>query len=43
MVSDNTAMRRLLDGFAEKLSERNLGSGIVELAYAIRRPCGFSG
>jgi RimJ/RimL family protein N-acetyltransferase len=40
MLSDNTAMRRLLDGVAEKLSERDLGSGIVELVYVIRRPSG---
>ncbi len=38
MFSDNTAMRRLLDGFAVKISERDLGSGIVELVYAIRDP-----
>lgn len=36
MFSDNDAMRRLLDGFAVKLSERDLGSGIVELVYGIR-------
>jgi len=38
MLSDNLAMRRLLDGFALKLSERDLGSGIVELVYAIKPP-----
>jgi RimJ/RimL family protein N-acetyltransferase len=38
MFSDNHAMRRLLDGFAVKLSERDLGSGIVELVYGIREP-----
>jgi RimJ/RimL family protein N-acetyltransferase len=38
MFSENTAMRRLLDGFAVKLSERDLGSGIVELVYAIKDP-----
>lgn len=38
MFSDNDAMRRLLDGFAVKISERDLGSGIVELVYAIREP-----
>lgn len=38
MFSDNHAMRRLLDGFAEHISERDLGSGIVELVYAIREP-----
>lgn len=38
MFSDNDTMRRLLDGFAEKISERDLGGGIVELVYAIREP-----
>jgi RimJ/RimL family protein N-acetyltransferase len=38
MFSDNHAMRRLLDGFAEQISERDLGSGIVELVYGIREP-----
>jgi GNAT superfamily N-acetyltransferase len=38
MFYDNDAMRRLLDGFAMKISERDLGSGIVELVYAIREP-----
>jgi RimJ/RimL family protein N-acetyltransferase len=36
MFSDNTEMRRLLDGFAVKLSENDLGNGIVELVYAIK-------
>ena len=43
MFADNAAMRSLLDRFAEKLSERDLGGGIVELVYRIRRPSGFSG
>lgn len=38
MFSDNTAMRRLLDRLAIKLSERDLGSGIVELVYGIKEP-----
>jgi L-amino acid N-acyltransferase YncA len=38
MLSDNAAMRRLLDAFAVKLSERDFGSGIVELVYAIKDP-----
>jgi GNAT superfamily N-acetyltransferase len=38
MFYDNGGMRRLLDCFAEKISERDLGSGIVELVYAIREP-----
>jgi RimJ/RimL family protein N-acetyltransferase len=38
MFSDNTSMRRLLDGFAEKVSERDVGGGTVELVYRIRPP-----
>jgi GNAT superfamily N-acetyltransferase len=38
MFSDNSEMRRLLDDFAVKLSERDLGSRIVELVYAIKDP-----
>lgn len=38
MLSDNTAMRRLLEDFAVKLSERDCGSGIVELLHGIKDP-----
>ncbi len=38
ILSDNSAMRSLLDGFALKLSERDFGSGIVELVYGIKPP-----
>lgn len=35
MFSDNTAMRRLLDRFAVKIEERDLGNGVVEAVYGI--------
>ncbi len=35
MFSNNIAMRRLLDRFASRLDERELGSGIVETVYRI--------
>ncbi|QTN33362.1 GNAT family N-acetyltransferase [Akkermansiaceae bacterium] len=38
MFADNTGMRSLLDGFAKRLSERDLGGGIVEMVYRIREP-----
>lgn len=40
MFSDNFAMRRLLDRFAKKIEERDLGSGIVEVVYRIVEPGG---
>jgi RimJ/RimL family protein N-acetyltransferase len=38
MLSDNCAMRRLLDRFATRMEERELGSGIVETEYEIPPP-----
>lgn len=35
MFSDNTAMRRLLDRFAVKIEERDLGNWVVEAVYGI--------
>lgn len=38
MFSDNIAMRRLLDRFAEKEGERDLGAGVIEAVYGISEP-----
>ncbi len=38
MFSDNFAMRRLLDRFAKRLGEKDLGSGIIETVYEIGEP-----
>jgi RimJ/RimL family protein N-acetyltransferase len=35
MFSDNVQMRRLLERFARKLEERELGNGVVEAVYEI--------
>lgn len=36
MFSENTAMRWLLDQFAVKQEERDLGNGVVEVVYGIK-------
>ena len=38
MFSDNFAMRHLLNRFATKIDERELGSGIIETVYIITKP-----
>lgn len=40
MFSGNVAMRRLLDRFAKKISEDELGNGVVEMVYKIEKPVG---
>lgn len=40
MFSDNLAMKRLLDRFATKREEREIGGSVIEVIYDIKEPAG---